>query len=64
MPTSASILENAKSWLSDFFDPEVRKEIQDLIQNDPDELSDRFYKTLEFGTGGMRHYGDWYQPYQ
>lgn len=54
MATSASILENAKSWLSDFFDPEVKQEIQDLIANDPDELSDRFYKTLEFGTGGMR----------
>ena len=54
MPTSASILENAKSWLSDYFDPEVKREIQHLIENDPDELSDRFYKTLEFGTGGMR----------
>lgn len=54
MPASAAILENAKAWLSDFFDPEVKEEIQRLIENDPDELSDRFYKTLEFGTGGMR----------
>ena len=54
MTTSSHILENAKSWLSDFFDPGVRKEIEDLLENDPDELKDRFYKTLEFGTGGMR----------
>ncbi|MFK5971985.1 MAG: phospho-sugar mutase [Flavobacteriaceae bacterium] len=44
----------AKSWLSDFFDPEVRKEVQYLIDNDPEELKDRFYKNMEFGTGGMR----------
>ena len=54
MSTTSTILENAKSWLSDFFDPGVRKEIKDLLENDPDELKDRFYKTLEFGTGGMR----------
>lgn len=48
------ILTTAKSWLSDFFDPEVIQEVQDLIDNDPKELQDRFYKNLEFGTGGMR----------
>ncbi len=54
MASTPSILENAKSWLSDFFDPAVREEIRDLMENDPEELADRFYKTLEFGTGGMR----------
>ena len=48
------ILENAKSWLTDFFDPGVKKEIQQLIDNDTEELKDRFYKNMEFGTGGMR----------
>ena len=48
------ILSNAKAWQTDFFDPSVRKEIQDLIANDPEELKDRFYKNMEFGTGGMR----------
>ncbi len=48
------ILSNAKAWQSDFFDPEVRKEIQHLLANDPEELKDRFYKNMEFGTGGMR----------
>ncbi|MGB5361045.1 MAG: phospho-sugar mutase, partial [Eudoraea sp.] len=48
------ILSNAKAWQTDFFDPSVRKEIQNLIANDPEDLKDRFYKNMEFGTGGMR----------
>ncbi len=49
-----TILDTAKSWLTDFFDQEVKEEIQHLITNDPEELKDRFYKNMEFGTGGMR----------
>ncbi len=48
------ILATAQTWLTDFFDPAVKKEIQHLIENDREELKDRFYKNLEFGTGGMR----------
>ncbi len=48
------ILDTAKSWLTDFFDPAVKEEIQHLIDNDTEELKDRFYKNMEFGTGGMR----------
>lgn len=48
------ILDNANSWLSNFFDPEVRDEVKQLIANDEEELKDRFYRDLEFGTGGMR----------
>lgn len=50
----ATILETAKTWLSDYFDPETRSKVQQLIDQDPEELKDRFYKNLEFGTGGMR----------
>ncbi|MEJ2162018.1 MAG: phospho-sugar mutase [Robiginitalea sp.] len=49
-----SISEKAQSWLTDFFDPAVREEVRDLLDNHPEELQDRFYKSLEFGTGGMR----------
>lgn len=49
-----TILETAKGWLSDFFDTDVRSEVQNLINSDPEELKDRFYKNMEFGTGGMR----------
>lgn len=48
------ILEHAKSWLSDTFDAETRNEIQQLIDTKSDDLADRFYKNMEFGTGGMR----------
>ncbi len=49
-----NILNTAKTWLTDFFDADVRKEVQDLIDNNTEELKDRFYKNMEFGTGGMR----------
>ncbi len=49
-----NILDTAKSWLTDFFDPAVKKEVQHLIEKDNEELKDRFYKNMEFGTGGMR----------
>ncbi len=48
------ILEQAKNWLSDTFDSETRNEIQQLIDTNSDDLADRFYKNMEFGTGGMR----------
>ncbi|MEZ4969826.1 MAG: phospho-sugar mutase [Flavobacteriaceae bacterium] len=49
-----AILKNAKNWLTDFFDDKTKSEIQELIDNNTEELKDRFYKDLEFGTGGMR----------
>ncbi len=49
-----AILKNAKNWLTDFFDDKTKSEIQKLIDNNTEELKDRFYKDLEFGTGGMR----------
>ncbi|MCM4170931.1 phospho-sugar mutase [Arenibacter sp. TNZ] len=49
-----AILKNAKNWLTDFFDDKTKNEIQELIDNNTEELKDRFYKNLEFGTGGMR----------
>ncbi|WP_396637556.1 phospho-sugar mutase [Maribacter sp. R77961] len=49
-----NFLDTAKSWMTDFFDPAIKKEIQHLIDTDTDELKDRFYKNMEFGTGGMR----------
>ena len=48
------ILDKAKQWLSATFDAETQSEIQNLIDNNPSGLADRFYKDMEFGTGGMR----------
>lgn len=46
----------AKSWLtSSAIDQETKKQIELLLsQEDKKELIDRFYKDLEFGTGGLR----------
>ena len=49
-----NVIETAKTWLTDFFDPAVKKEVQHLIEKNDEELQDRFHKNMEFGTGGMR----------
>lgn len=54
MEVSLEIIERAKTWLSDQYDTETRKQVQDLIDNNPNELLESFYKNLEFGTGGLR----------
>ena len=41
-------------WLeNDYFDEDTKKELL-AIRNDEKEVEDRFYKDLEFGTGGLR----------
>ena len=43
-----------QEWLSSqYFDDETKNELL-KIQNDEKEIEDRFYKNLEFGTGGLR----------
>lgn len=50
----SKILDKAKSWLGLEYDEETRSEVQALIDNNPKELEDAFYKDLDFGTGGLR----------
>ncbi|MEC0175622.1 phospho-sugar mutase [Paenibacillus favisporus] len=46
--------ENVKQWLQDpSIDEETKRELEGL-SDQPLELEDRFYKDLEFGTGGLR----------
>ncbi len=41
-------------WLNDlYFDEETKKELENIKENEK-EIEDRFYKNLEFGTGGLR----------
>ena len=49
-----NILKRAQAWLTDQYDEETRKKVQYLIDNDPNELTESFYRNLEFGTGGLR----------
>ncbi len=48
------VKERAEKWLSDSYDEETRKKVKQLIDNDPKELTESFYKDLEFGTGALR----------
>lgn len=48
------VKSRAESWLKPEFDEETKKEVKNLLENNPDELKESFYKDLEFGTGGMR----------
>ncbi len=50
-----NITDKAQIWTKAPFDTATQNEIKALIEkNDIDQLTDRFYKDLEFGTGGMR----------
>ena len=47
-------LEQFNFWLEDdYFDEETKKELL-AIRNNEKEIEDRFYRELEFGTGGLR----------
>lgn len=49
------IEERINSWLSGAYDEETKKEIKSLIDTKNEkELTDAFYRDLEFGTGGLR----------
>lgn len=47
-------LKEYHKWCTEeVFDEETKKELE-AIKNDEDEIKDRFYKELEFGTAGLR----------
>jgi len=48
------VLAKANEWLEGNYNEETKAEIKNLIKNDKKTLIDAFYKTLEFGTGGLR----------
>jgi phosphoglucomutase len=51
----AVAIENARKWLSDYFDAETRAQVKAMLDNEnKTELIDCFCKNLEFGTGGLR----------
>ncbi|WP_294430257.1 phospho-sugar mutase [uncultured Treponema sp.] len=53
------ILARAKKYIAEEKDERFRKEVEELVAKADDkdalaELEDRFYQSLEFGTGGLR----------
>jgi phosphoglucomutase len=50
-----AISQNINTWLEGDYDRETKAEIQSLLdQKNYTELTDAFYRDLEFGTGGLR----------
>ena len=50
-----NIEERINSWLNGAYDEETKKEIKNLLDSQNEkELTDAFYRDLEFGTGGLR----------
>ena len=41
-------------WTGPEYDMETRTKVNALLRGDEKELEDAFYRTLEFGTGGLR----------
>lgn len=51
---SPKSMETVQRWLNDpYVDEETKNELR-ALENDQAELEDRFYRDLEFGTGGLR----------
>ena len=48
------IEERVALWLNDDYDADTKAQIKEYLQNNPDELTEAFYRELEFGTGGLR----------
>ena len=43
------IIERAKSWLTEQYDEETRKSVQNMLDNDPNELVESFYRGYREG---------------
>ena len=50
----AIVMSKARKWLDGDYDEATKKQVKYLIDNDKKELTESFYKDLEFGTGGLR----------
>ncbi|WP_281987427.1 phospho-sugar mutase [Aquimarina aggregata] len=51
---ASEINKRVSEWQTDTFDKKTQEEIENLKNTNPEELTESFYKDLEFGTGGMR----------
>src|SRR5579862_2208490 len=49
-----AIQQKVDMWLNGNYDHDTKEEIRKLELENPSELTEAFYKNLEFGTGGLR----------
>lgn len=45
---------NVQAWLNGAYDEETKQAIRKMEKENPEELTESFYRHLEFGTGGLR----------
>lgn len=48
------IRERVSAWLNGNYDDASKEEVRNMLDKHPEEVVDAFYKSLTFGTGGMR----------
>ncbi|RLD80263.1 MAG: phospho-sugar mutase [Bacteroidetes bacterium] len=48
------VMKNANTWLKGNIDEASKDAIRKMMDNDQQELTEAFYRDLEFGTGGLR----------
>lgn len=48
------VIEKANEWLNGNIDDASKEAIRKMMENDQQELTESFYRDLEFGTGGLR----------
>ncbi len=49
-----TVLSKAQKWMDGDYDAATKEQVKLLMDNDMKELTESFYKDLEFGTGGLR----------
>jgi phosphoglucomutase len=55
MPLSSDVQQRINTWLTPAYDADTQAEIKQLVDSQQDDqLNDAFYRSLEFGTGGLR----------
>jgi phosphomannomutase len=54
MEIKQNILDAMNEWFTPTFDTATQEAIKEIMTTSPKDLEERFYKNLEFGTGGMR----------
>ncbi len=48
------VKQRANAWLTGSYDEETKAQVKLMMENNPKELEESFYRILEFGTGGLR----------
>ena len=49
------VMAKAQEWLDGNYDEETKAQVRAMMEaDDKTELIESFYRTLEFGTGGLR----------